>query len=141
LFSSKWLRLIPAILHARLMFWSSSASAGIETWIGTASAGQLGKPFVSDGADPRDAMALLETFQSGHVFGALLPGVFRGPALVFALGALLILLEIFTAQALLSQIGNIMSLGAGVRFAWLLSHGNQAGALSQSGRVGAGAVH
>jgi len=63
------------------------------------------------------------------------------PALVFALGALLILLEIFTAQALLSQIGNIMSLGAGVRFAWLLSHGNQAGALSQSGRVGAGAVH
>jgi hypothetical protein len=104
--------------------------------------------YVSDGADPGDDRALLEAFQYGPVLGVVLAGVllffggiaavtvalagtggrFRWPALVSALGALLILGEIFSAQVRLSQIGNIIVFGASAWFAWLVSRGNQAGA-------------
>jgi hypothetical protein len=91
-------------------------------------------------ADQATTVALLETFQSGAVFGALMPallaffvgtalsmtplastpGPYRWPALVFALGATLILGEIISAQVLLSQIGNILIFVAGIGFARVL---------------------
>ncbi len=93
--------------------------------------------FIWAGAGQQAAVALLETFQSAAVFGALMPGLlaffigtafavvplastpgpFRLPALGFALGATLIMGEIILAQVLLSQIGNIMILVAGTGFA------------------------
>jgi hypothetical protein len=93
--------------------------------------------FISAGVGRAAAVALLETFQSAAVFGALMPGLlaffvgtafavvplastagpFRLPALGFALGAILIMGEIVLAKVLLSQIGNIMILVAGTGFA------------------------
>src|SRR5262249_28019969 len=91
--------------------------------------------------DQTTTLALLETVQSGAVLGAMAPamlaffvgtglavrvfvsppGPFRGPAIALGLGAALILAEIISAQVLLSQIGNILILVAGVGFArWLL---------------------
>ena len=96
--------------------------------------------FISEGADQRSAVALLETFQALTIFGALIPGLlaffigtgiavwvlatpagpFRVPALGFALGALFILGEISLAIVLLSQIGNILILAAGIALARVL---------------------
>ena len=98
--------------------------------------------YVSDGADLSAAAALLDTFQSGWVLGALLPGFaaffggiavttialvkiggrLRWPALVLGVGAFLILAEIITAKVLLSQIGNVVILAASVTFAWQILH-------------------
>ena len=102
--------------------------------------------FVSQRSDQTAAIALLEAFQSGAVFGPLLPGLlaffigtglavfsfasmadpFRWPAVVLALGATLILGEIVLAEVLLSQIGNILNLVAGIGFARLLLQGRGA---------------
>jgi hypothetical protein len=99
--------------------------------------------FISAGADRAAAVVLLETFMSVQVFIALLPGMlaffigtglavmslasagspFRWPALGFGLGAILILGEIILAEVLLSQIGNIVILVAGIAFASLLLRG------------------
>jgi hypothetical protein len=93
--------------------------------------------FLSNGADQATAVALLETFQSPEVFAALLPGLLaffvgtglfvwsltpmeaalRWPAVLFAMGAALILAEIILAQVLLSQIGNVLIFVAGMGFA------------------------
>ncbi len=101
--------------------------------------------FISGGADQAAAVALLETFMSTEIFVALLPallaffvgtglwvsalastaGPFRWPALCFALGAVLILFEIILAKVLLSQIGNILILVAGIAFARLLLRGRE----------------
>ena len=90
-------------------------------------------------ADEGAAVALIETFNA-RVLIALLPGLLaffvgtglfvaplardagplRWPALCFALGAFLILGEIITAQVVLSQIGNVLILVAGVGFARVL---------------------
>jgi hypothetical protein len=99
--------------------------------------------FISMGADQSAAVVLLETFQSAAVFGALGPGLlaffvgtalavlalaspadpFRWPALGFGLGASLILGEIILAEVVLSQIGNIVILVAGIAIARLLFRG------------------
>lgn len=101
--------------------------------------------FVSDGADNAAAVTLFKTFQSGAILGALMPGLlaffigtglfvaplastagpFRWPALLFALGAVLIMGEIVLAKVLLSQIGNILIFFAGVGFARLLFRDRQ----------------
>lgn len=101
--------------------------------------------FLSHGGDIATAVTLLETFQSTEVFLPLVPGLlaffigtalfvaplatsggpFRWPALVFALGAILILGEIILARVLLSQIGNIVILFAGMGFARLLLGGRK----------------
>jgi hypothetical protein len=92
--------------------------------------------FITRGADQSAAVALLETFQSPAVFLALVPGLlaffvgiglvvrslgspgpFRAPVLLLGLGATLILGEIVLAEVLLSQIGNILILLAGIGFA------------------------
>ena len=98
--------------------------------------------FLSKGADQATAGLLLETFQV-DVFVVLVPGLlaffigvalavvslastagpFRWPALGLALGAVLILGEIISAQVLLSQIGNIVILVAGLAFARELLQG------------------
>jgi len=99
--------------------------------------------FVSSGAGQSAAIALLATFQSGAVFGALMPallaffvgvaiaavtlasrpGPYRWPILTLALGAAFILGEIILAQVLLSQIGNVLCLVAGIGFALPLLRG------------------
>ena len=101
--------------------------------------------FISDGADEATAVALIDTFQSTAISGALLPGLlaffigamltvvsfassadpFRWPARILALGVLLIMGEIILARVLLSQIGNIVILAAGIRFSWLLPPGRE----------------
>jgi hypothetical protein len=101
--------------------------------------------FVSQGADQAAALLLFETFQSGAILGALMPGLLaffigtalfvtplasttgplRWPALCFALGAILIMGEIILAKVLLSQIGNILILVAGIAFALLLLRGRE----------------
>lgn len=93
--------------------------------------------FVSRVNDQAVGVAFLDTFMSPAIFGALVPGLlaffvgtgimvkllsspadpFRFPALLFGLGALLILGEIISAQVLLSQIGNVVIFIAGVMFA------------------------
>lgn len=85
------------------------------------------------------AVMLLETFNS-RVLVALLPGLLaffvgtglivaplassanplRWPALCFGLGAALIFGEIVTAQVILSQVGNVLILLAGIWFARVL---------------------
>ena len=92
---------------------------------------------VAAGAEPSTAVTLLETFMGPTIFPALLPGLLaffvgtglavvplasspgplRWPALVFALGAALILAEIISAQVILSQVGNLLCLAGGVWFA------------------------
>ena len=92
---------------------------------------------VAAGAEPSTAVTLLETFMGPTIFPALLPGLLaffvgtglavvplasspgplRWPALVFALGAALILAEIISAQVILSQVGNLLCLAGGVSFA------------------------
>jgi len=92
---------------------------------------------VATGAEPSTAVTLLETFMGPTIFPALLPGLLaffvgtglavvplasspgplRWPALVFALGAALILAEIISAQVILSQVGNLLCLAGGVWFA------------------------
>ena len=96
--------------------------------------------FIIEGADQRSAVALLQTFQALTIFGVLGPGLlaffvgtglavsalatpagpFRLPAFGFALGALFILGEIILAIVLLSQIGNILMLFAGIALARVL---------------------
>jgi hypothetical protein len=93
--------------------------------------------FITGGADQATAVALVQAFQSPAIFGALGPGLlaffvgagilvatlvspagpYRWPAIVFGVGALLILAEITLAQVLLSQIGNILILLGGLGFA------------------------
>jgi hypothetical protein len=93
--------------------------------------------FVSRASDQAVGVVFLDTFMSPAIFGALGPGLiaffvgtgilvkllsspadpFRWPALLFGLGALLILGEIISAQVLLSQIGNVVIFIAGVGFA------------------------
>jgi len=90
-------------------------------------------------ADQRAGVALLETFNS-RVLLALLPGLLaffigaglivvpiasspgplRWPAFCLGVGALLILGEIVTAKVILSQIGNMLILVAGIGFARVL---------------------
>ena len=92
--------------------------------------------FVSRAGDEAVGVVFLDTFMSPAIFGALAPGLiaffvgtgilvkllsspgdpFRWPALLFGLGALLILGEIISAQVLLSQIGNVVIFVAGVAF-------------------------
>lgn len=101
--------------------------------------------FVTDGADMAAATALLETFQSGWVLGAVIVpaaaffagvavisialvltgGPLRWPALAFGLGALMILAEIITSEVLLSQIGNVVVLAASAAFAWQIVCSNE----------------
>jgi len=95
-------------------------------------------------ADRSAAVALLQIFGSPQIFAALLPGLlaffvgtalfvaplasragpYRWPALGIALGAALILGEIVLAEVLLSQIGNIVILIAGIGFARRLLRGD-----------------
>ncbi|HJQ66541.1 MAG TPA: hypothetical protein VJ816_09205, partial [Gemmatimonadales bacterium] len=90
------------------------------------------------------AVALLQLFWSPQIFMALLPGLlaffvgtalfvttlaarpgpYRWPALGFGLGAALILGEIVLAEVLLSQIGNVVILMAGIGFARRLLRGD-----------------
>ena len=96
--------------------------------------------FLSKGAEVRSAITLFEAFQSSEVFLVLVPGLlaffvgtaffvvslasrgdpFRWPALTFAVGAALILIEIASAQVLFSKVGNVVIFFASTTFAWRL---------------------
>jgi hypothetical protein len=100
---------------------------------------------LSAGVDRETATRLAATFWE-RVFPALLPGLaaffvgtalavvtlasrpgpFRWPALALGLGASLILGEIILARVILSQIGNILCLVAGIAFARQLRGGEDA---------------
>lgn len=132
----------PAVAHAARLLLLASVGALSAVFVFEMVLGR----FVAGGADQSAAVALLNTFMSGGIFGALGPGLlaffvgtalvvvtlastanpFRWPALAFALGATLILAEIILAQVLLSQIGNIVILVAGIGFASSLWHGRGA---------------
>lgn len=116
-----------------------SAVLGFEMLLGS---------FLVGGAEPGTAVELMEAFQSPQVFLPILAGVLafflgtgflvwslgtlgpamRWPAVVFALGASLILGEIVSSQVLLSQIGNVLILVAGIRFSMLLLEAERRGA-------------
>ena len=117
-----------------LMFASVGALSGVFV-----SEMLLGR-FISAGANQEAAITLFKVFQSPAVFAALVPGLlaffvgvalavfalatpagpFRWPAVALGVGAALIMGEIILARVLLSQIGNIVMLIAGVGFARLL---------------------
>ncbi len=83
--------------------------------------------YTADGASASATAELLRTLQSGPVLGVLgvlgsaffvgvaafaIPfiregGPWRAPSLLFALGALLVLVEIISAQVVFSQVGNV----------------------------------
>jgi hypothetical protein len=112
--------------------------------------------YASDGASVAATADLLRTLQSPAVLGilgglgsAFFVGVaaftvplirggapWRAPAVVFALGALLVLVEIVSAQVVFSQVGNILMAVASATFAFRLLNGGalprEAGALGAS---------
>jgi hypothetical protein len=99
--------------------------------------------FLLDGAEPAVATDLLESMFSVPIVAAVGPAmlaffvgtaVFATPlmrgrdrvglaAATILLGALLILAEIFSAQVVLSQVGNILVLCGSAAFAWLILQG------------------
>jgi hypothetical protein len=111
--------------------------AGVGVFSAVFMAEMLMGRYASEGADVAAETRLLETFQSSAVFGVILAGAvaffggiglftvplvgdggaLRWPALLLALGSLLILAEIVSAQVVLSQIGNVVVLVAGTAFA------------------------
>jgi hypothetical protein len=105
--------------------------------------------YTADGASTSATADLLRTLQSGPVLGVLgglasaffvgvaafaIPfiregGPWRAPSLLFALGALLVLVEIISAQVVFSQAGNVMMAVASSTVAWRLrSRPNRAAA-------------
>jgi hypothetical protein len=142
-----FLVIIPGVLAVSRLTAETGPKAGyaarILTLIGLASfaaivVGEMliGR-YVSDGADAAAATKLLATFQSGPILGAVMVGgvcffvgvglmavpliraggPLRWPALAFVAAALLVAGEIISAQVLLSQIGNVTFLAAGILFA------------------------
>jgi hypothetical protein len=99
--------------------------------------------FVTDGADTATAAALLDSMFSGPIVAAVAPGALaffvgtaafaiplvmaggklRWIAVLYSLGALLILAEILSAQVILSQIGNAVIFCGGAAAAWLILRG------------------
>ena len=99
--------------------------------------------FVTDGGDSAAATDLLDITLSGPIVAAVVPGVlaffagiaaFASPlviaggqlrwiAVLYSIGALLILAEIISAQVILSQIGNILIFCGGTTAAWLILRG------------------
>lgn len=96
--------------------------------------------YAKDSADAAAVTGLLETFESGSILGALIPfalaffvgtgilvfvlasepGPLRWPALMLALAAVLILIEIVSSIILFSQVGNVLLAVSGFGFAWAL---------------------
>jgi hypothetical protein len=96
--------------------------------------------FVSGGADPAPAVALLERFFSGPIFAALGPamlaffvgtavfavpliragGPLRWAATLILIGVLLVLAEILSAEVMLSRIGNILAFCGSATAAWAI---------------------
>jgi hypothetical protein len=99
--------------------------------------------FVADGADTATAAALLDSMFSGPMVAAVAPGALaffvgtaafaiplmmaggklRWVAVLYSIGALLILAEILSAQVILSQIGNLLIFCGGATAAWLILRG------------------
>ena len=99
--------------------------------------------FVADGADTATAAALLDSMFSGPMVAAVAPaalaffvgtaafaiplvmagGKLRWVAVLYSIGALLILAEILSAQVILSQIGNLLIFCGGATGAWLILRG------------------
>ena len=99
--------------------------------------------FVSDGADVAATTRLIETIQSGWMLGMILVGGIwffvgvgvlagnliaandglRWPAALVALGVVLIIVEIASAQVIASQVGNILVLVGSAWIAWRIATG------------------
>ena len=129
----------PAVGYAARLLILASVGALSAVFVFEMSLGRLALV-----ADRTAAVALLQIFWSPQIFLALVPGLlaffvgtalfvtplasragpYRWSALGFALGAALILGEIILAEVLLSQIGNIVILIAGIAFARRLLRGD-----------------
>jgi len=99
--------------------------------------------FIMDGADAPTATNLWHTMFSGPMLAAVMPsmlaffvgvallaialvpagGALRWTAVLYLVGALLILAEILSAQVILSQIGNALILCGGSLAAWVVLRG------------------
>ena len=99
--------------------------------------------FVADGADTAAATQLLDSMFSGPMVAAVMPAAFaffvgtatfaipliiaggklRWVAVLYSIGALLILGEILSARVILSQIGNAVIFCGGAAAAWLILRG------------------
>ena len=109
--------------------------------------------YAEDGADVVAVTNLLETLFSGAIAAAVVPvglaffvgvmvfalpvvrdgGAHRWPAIVFAVGSLLILAEIISGEVLLSQVGNALMFVGSAWFAWLLFRGEWPGRQAAGG--------
>ncbi len=99
--------------------------------------------FASDGADIAATTRLIETIQSGWMLGMILVGGIwffvgvgllagnliaandglRWPAALVALGVVLIIVEIASAQVIASQVGNVLVLVGSTWIAWRIASG------------------
>lgn len=110
--------------------------------------------YAAQGASASATADLLRTLQSAPVLGVLgvlgsaffvgvaafaIPfiregGPWRAPSLLFALGSLLVLAEIISAQVVFSQVGNVTMAVASTTVAWRLRASAQASRAAKCGR-------
>lgn len=151
------LLLVPGILALAALAGARRPAAGylarILVVVGTAAFASifvfemLAGLFVSGGADPASATALLERFFSGPIFFVLGPamlaflvgtavfaapliragGPLRWAAVLILTGLLLVFAEILSAEILLSQVGNILAFLGGATAAWVILRGRAGG--------------
>jgi hypothetical protein len=151
------LLLVPGILALAALAGARRPAAGyfarILVVVGTAAFASifvfemLAGLFVSGGADPASATALLERFFSGPIFLVLGPamlaflvgttvfaapliragGPLRWAAVLILTGLLLVFAEILSAEILLSQVGNILAFLGGATAAWVILSGRAGG--------------
>jgi MFS family permease len=126
----------PAAGYASRVLMMIGTAAFASVFVGEMLVGR----YVLDGADRAAATGLLNSMFSGPIMAAVGPamlaflagtavatialmragGSMRWPAALFLIGVLLILAEILSAQVVLSQIGNVVILCAGVATAWVI---------------------
>lgn len=118
--------------------------AGLAAFTGVVAFEMLLGQLARDGASAETLTAVLDTFQSGAMFGIVAPlaltffvgtglvvyilasqsGPYRWLSLAVGAGAALVLVEIVSSIVVFSQVGNVVLLFAGTGFAWTMArHG------------------
>ena len=132
----------PALGYAARILVLVGAAAVASIFVGEMLLGR----YVLDGADPAAATNLLQSMFSAPIVAAVGPAMLAffagtavfafslmrsggragGAAAIILLGALLILVEIFTAQVIFSQIGNILIFAGSATVAGMMLRGRAA---------------